>query len=322
MIFEDWIREITEPSLREKLLELRQRYEFLSENLFSQYEPTKKATRRSQFEFMARLDQWLSQLQTDEQRRVAFRSIEYLFFAGVEEFEELYRCALEEVERWLMEVNSLDPFDSGSTIQKELRFTWFCPITDSLRINSFLHVTGISGSTFRPDWLSMRRFATNSEVLGHIADHKIKYLVLLEDFIGSGRQARKVLKYASSLLNIPILVVPLIICAPGMKRISDFANKESSVSVRPIVVLPKNCLVSLKQASGEPLLFEDLRGVMQSHYQQLPKRRLNGEYGFQQVGSMVVTYSNCPNNTPPLYHQAPPGESALFPRLARPWSAK
>ena len=320
MIVEKWVREHRDQKERDRILELRQRYEFLSKNLFNEYQPTKKATSRHQHEFMMRLDQWLAHIPEDEQRRTAFRSIEYLFFAGVEEFDELYRCALVEAKRWLLEINDIDPFDSDKAVNREIKSTWFCPISDSFRINSFLHVAGISGDEYRPDWFSLRRFASEQKILCHLTKKRIKNLVLLEDFVGSGRQALKVLRFAAEILDINILVVPLIICAPGMHKMVKFARSRPSVSIRPIVVLPKNCLISVREVSGEPWLFKELRPVMRGHYKRLNRRAIRGDFGFHKVGSMVVTYSNCPNNTPPLYHAARDGETALFPRLARPWN--
>ena len=315
-----WIEQINDRTLRERILELRQRYDFLSKNLFREYEPTRRDSRRHQRDFMMRLEHWLDQFPSEEDKITAFRSVEYLFFAGEEEFLELFRCAKTTVQQWIAEINDLDPFDSESSVRAEIKRSWFCPITDSFRVNSFLHVTGLSGDEYRPDWLSMSQFADKEKICRYVKRKKVKYLVLLEDFVGSGKQARKVVNYAASAVNIRILVVPLIICAPGLKRLFELTSKLKNLSVKPIVVLPENCLVSPEGSVGEPLLFSSLRPVMRSHYQSLGRSTNGQEYGYGGVGSMVVTHSNCPNNTPTIYHRSRTGQTALFPRLPRPWS--
>lgn len=321
MIIENWIKDISEPKLRAKILDLRQRYVFLADNLFCEYEPTKKAPERFLREFMLRTEKWLAQISDDKQRQTAFRSIEYIFFAGREEFNELHRCTFEELKRWLLEINEIDPFDSEEEILSELNSSWICPITDSLRINSFLHINGISGGTFRPDWHSMRKFAREEEVCNYIDSHDVKYLILIEDFVGSGSQVLEVLQFVTSIVDIPILVIPQIICATGMEVLREASIEWPSTCIRPIIVIPKNCLVAPDKEPGEPELFDLLREVMKQHYDRLNHSLKGKEFGFGKTGSMVVTYSNCPDNTPPLFHRALEGEIALFPRLDRPWSS-
>ena len=322
MVIERWIEEITDRRIRDRVLELRQRYEFLAARLFAEYEPTRRDSRRHQHDFMLRMEKWLDQFRSDEQKLIAFQSIEYLFFAGVEEFDELYRCAFTVVQRWLMEVKDWDPFECREAVRKELKKCWFCPITDSFRINSFLHVMGVSGKEHRPDWLSMSRFAKKKKISEYVESQEISYLVLLEDFVGSGSQACRVIEFALSALNIKILVVPLIICAPGVEKIAKVAALHSSVFLKPIVILPKNCLVTPTKNDGEPKLFTRLRGVMRNHYRRLGKRLTGGAYGFCKVGSLVVTHSNCPNNTPPIYRYARVNDTPLFPRQSRPWARR
>ena len=319
MLVERWIQEISDRRLRARVLELRQRYEFLARNLFADYQPTRRDSRSEQRDFMKRMELWLGQFHDDKERLVAFRSIEYLFFAGVQEYDELYRCAYQEIERWLLEINELDPFTANESIRSEVRRCWICPVTDSLLINSFLHVTGISGQQYRPDWFSLSQLGDAEAIQEHVRSNNLRFLVLLEDFVGSGRRATKVVRFAASVVDVPILVLPLIICEPGVEKMNRLSAACTRVTVRPIVTIPYNCLVGPTPRQGEPATFPPLRTLMRAHYGRLG-RRLNGKgFGFGRVGSMMVTYSNCPNNTPPLYHWVRPGDTALFPRLSRPW---
>ncbi|WP_458367887.1 phosphoribosyltransferase-like protein [Marinobacter shengliensis] len=41
------------------------------------------------------------------------------------------------------------------------------------------------------------------------------------------------------------------------------------------------------------------------------------EFGYSKIGSLVALYSNCPNNTPPMYHHLSTNWSPIFPRSSR-----
>lgn len=319
MLIDDWVATITDKHQRARLIELRQRYEFLGKNLFNEFEPTRRAPSKHVRDFLYRLDSWLLQFENEDDRYAAFSSIEYLFFAGPEEFYELYRSAYESVARFVMQEANIDPFQPGESLKTELESVWFCPATDSLKINSFLHTVGLKGHEHRPDWFSLKKFADQDKLERYIQEEEIRYLVLLEDFSGSGKQLSKVARFAAETLSIPILLVPLIICAPGLQRVQKECAKRSHLQVRPIAVVPKDCLVGELQVAGEPATFVPLRSAMERHYNALQRRINGGPYGFNKVGSLVVTSGNCPNNTPPIYHQTNVDHVALFPRLARPW---
>lgn len=322
MKIEKWIEDISDSRKRERILELRQRYEFLSRILFSEFEPTRKSPDSNSRDFMQRLENWLNQFDSEEEQRTAFESIEYLFFAGPEEFYELYRCAHQLIQRWVLGNTSIDPFGDAANLNKEMEKVWFCPITDSFRINSFLHLTGSEGKQYRPDWYSLSKFSSKKHITEFIASEKIDYLVLLEDFIGSGKQASGVVEFVTTTVKIPTLIVPLIISEPGLNIMEKNLAASTLTAIEPVVVLPSDCLVRPTPMPSEPLLFQNLRNIMAKHYSKLGKNLSGKEYGFGKIGSLAVTFSNCPNNTLPIYHQSSKSEIALFPRLSRPWSPK
>lgn len=226
------------------------------------------------------------------------------FFVGQQEFEELYRCALEhEIKPWLIDIAKIDIFndDASERLDEELKSTWPCPVTDSLRINGFLHITGLAGQSIRPDWLSLKELASAEKIETYRTKNSIRYLILIEDFSGSGGQLCRALKFASENFNGPILVIPLIICAPGDRavtaKIKELKNK--NLYYRPVSILNDSCLVSVKQSEGEPSLFPKLREALKSGYTKMNFPLEGKEFGWKEVGSLVVMYSNCPNNTPP-----------------------
>lgn len=301
---------------------LRGLYETLAAHLFHQFEPTKKVSNRVSRDFMARLNTWLNCFESEEDQWNAFRSIEYLFFAGHQEFEELYRCASEHIIKpWLIDLANIDIFSENASelLNAELKATWPCPVTDSLRINGFLHITGLEGQSLRPDWLSLRELGCPDRIEAYRNKKGIKYLVLLEDFVGSGGQLCRALKFASENFNGPIIVIPLIICAPGDKAVKDKIAelKNNNITYKPVSILSDSCLVGPASTPGEPKLFSKLRATLKSGYETIEHPLDGEEFGWNKVGSLVVLYSNCPNNTPPIYHQTSATWKPLFPRSER-----
>jgi len=312
----------SDPKRRINAIRLRGFYELLTEHLFCQYEPTRIVSPRVTRDFLYRLERWLEGLADDGDRWAAFRSIEYLFFAGQDEFTELYRCAHDHVlTKWLLEEENLDIF--SPTIDRELQRAfdacWPCPVTDSLRINGFLHLTGLKGQDLRPDWMSLRELGSKENIRAYAKKEKIKYLVLLEDFVGAGGQLSRALRFAADTFEGPILVVPLIICAPGDRKVQDEirAIGRNDITYEPMLLLEDDCLVGKTSNPGEPKLFEPLRKALKESYQLMHKNLNGDEFGWKYVGSLAVLYSNCPNNTPPMFHQQSPEWNPIFPRATR-----
>jgi len=273
-------------------------------------------------EFLDRVDRWLDGFPDDKTRWTAFCSIQYLFFAGQNEFDEMYRYAAENILKpWLVDVGNIDIFDSqhSKSLDDELGACWLCPVTDSLRINGFLHVTRIKGTGIRPDWKSLSLLGAEDRIRAYVEKKKIKRLVLIEDFVGSGRQIDSVLSFATKVFAGQILVVPLIVCADGDRLLSERAAvvPDGRVTYRPVVVISDQCLVGQDATPGEPELFKLLRVALSAGYRRIKRKTEGGEFGYGLTGSLVVLYSNCPNNTPPVYHSSSKSWSPLFPRSNR-----
>ena len=313
---EKWILEISDRKKRNRLLELRQRYEFLAQELFNEYQPTLNSNDENIRQFMLRLNLWLDQFDDVDAQIAAFESIEYFFFAGIDEFHELYRCAAVKIERWLIGRYKLCPFSPKTPEQYDsiLKESWICPVTDSFRINDFLHLTKLSEAGLRGDWYTLSSMGDSQEIRNK--SKSVKNLILLEDFTGSGVQISSVLRFALNTTDLPILLIPMVACAPAINMISSIMNnyERGRVIFDPIVILEENCLVGPDNNDGEPMLFNRLRTVLESHAVNIGHEK---PYGFGDVGCLVSTYSNCPDNTPPLYHTALINHQALFPRLPR-----
>lgn len=154
-----------------------------------------------------------------------------------------------------------DPQFSSKLEREMKRHTWYCPITDSMDINEFYHANHISGVEHRPSFSTLAMLDpinkdSDSPLLnkllaflkkpdrGQRRERPLKRLVLLEDFVGSGTQMKSAIKWAAERLDLQILVVPLIICGPGMTVLHELTKQYPTVlSSSPVVQIgPDNLL--------------------------------------------------------------------------------
>ncbi|MFM0392920.1 phosphoribosyltransferase-like protein [Paraburkholderia phytofirmans] len=317
---DSWIQYSVEYS--QKTVRLKQLYELQAEFLFNQYEPTKAVPADDGMDFILRLDRWVAGFDQPEHRWSAFHGLRYFFFVGQHETDELYRCAVQHIFlRWLSDHAGLDIFaeDFPTALQAEANFCWPCPVTDSLRINSLLHRTGIDSQSLRPDWLSLKQLGDRDKIEKYVSKKNIKYLVLFEDFVGSGQQCERAAKFALQAFPGPILLVPLIVCHPGDEILRQLAlDSGGRLTYSPVVVLNSECLIGEMVSENEPKSFDGFRKAMDYGYKKGGFNLNGGAYGYDKVGSLASSYSNCPNNTPPIFHaQSETWPFPLFPRKRR-----
>lgn len=292
---------------------------YLGRKVFDDYEP-------SQFDrFEDRLDRWLHNVDDDQDRQTLFRLMNRLFFIGRSEFESLCRAAFEgPVIRWLVEqldirissVGAIDVINAG------VETTWFCPITDSMRINSFLKVNKLAGKSHIPDWRSLRKFGDKAKILEFIQANHIDRIVLLEDFVGSGTQMKSAVNFAATLSEqIPILVCPLVICPGGSVVGSDLASINTNVTFTPVLQLTDSMLIKPDSQEGEAGICDSVRNLILNVKDRLGVQEGDALsqrfHGYKGTGAVVAMYSNCPNNSLPIICDNTDRWSALFPRIKR-----
>ncbi|HQS07644.1 MAG TPA: hypothetical protein PLK13_02365 [Xanthobacteraceae bacterium] len=296
------------------LIQLRDHLVWLQKELFHEYEPNRYES------FDDRVSAWLRNVPDGDDRKSLFRLLEHLFFVGKQQFDSLCRAAYgAQTTRWLIDLEclSLTNPQLSQLIDKEMRNTWFCPITDSMRINSFLKLNGHPGHDYRPDWRSLQIFADPDKLRNYVLADNIKRLVLLEDFVGSGNQIKEVVGWAAATLpRIPILVIPLVCCPAGVKTGKELSSSHGNVIFSPTLTLrPEHFLIETPRAN-EPEVFAQVRNLIHR-----VGARLNGWesnlFGYETTGALVALYSNCPDNTLPIVHYKGADWNPLFPRVRR-----
>ena len=172
-IFDEWLRGPPPRSMATHTL--RRLYKLQEIFLFEQYEPSKAFTAHEGTSFIRRLENWV--LGFDEKDQwAAFHSIRYFFFAGHAETEEMYRCAVQnKLLPWLASEAHLNIFSPSfdEELQAEIKATWTCPLTDSLRISGFLHRTGLPSRPIRPDWYSLKRLGDTKKIESYAKDKEL-----------------------------------------------------------------------------------------------------------------------------------------------------
>ncbi len=298
----------------------------LADRLYSEYEPT----RGPYPDFWRRLEKWFSNLEREDDQQLFFRLLPQTFFVGPREFESLYRVAFnKQIAVWLIDQLgiALNAVNAADLLKQAVKETWFCPITDSMRINAFYHLNHIEGRDYRPDWRSLYKFGSIDKITKHMSQWGIKRLVLLEDFVGNGGQIQKSVDWASRLPGkIPLLVVPLLLCPCGLTFMQELQQKYAHVRVSPCILLPEAGFIEETPRAGESPLFTGIRRICISATAQMREGLTPDQietakgylpFGWKKTGALIVLYTNCPNNTLPIIFHGSPRWNPLFPRASR-----
>jgi hypothetical protein len=318
---QDWILADAES---QDLIDTNARIVTFAAALYAEYEPT----RGPHPDFWQRLEAWLDNVADETDQKALFRLVPHLLFIGPREFDSLYRVAYRDTfVRWLIDLLALDVRapDLDAQIVAAVAGTWFCPITDSMRINAFYKLNRLVGRDLRPDWRSLAQFGSEDKLRCFMKDESISRLVLLEDFVGTGSQIYDAIQFAGHLTpSVPILVVPLVMCPGAMGTIQTLETQYPHVTISPALTLREDDFISDPPTPNELPLFADIRRIAVATFASLKTglstKELSQLYeplGFGSTGGLVVLYSNCPDNTLPLVHRTSDDWHPLFPRASR-----
>lgn len=305
--------------------------------LYKTYEPNKFGPE----DFWMRFEQWLDNVPLDAEKQLLFQLLAEILYLGPVEFEELYRYAYQgPISRWLIDTCQIDVFapDGHKKLIAAARETWFCPVTDSFRINAFFHVNNLAaGANLRPDWHSLFELGDVYKINAYCSDpeNNIKRLVLIEDFVGGGFQSLATVRFAvTHIHDLQVLFVPLVICPKGVEKARQLevemcSRRAGSLRYEAVMELPNDAFLTQNQSPYvEPNPYIGaLRNLINTSYPKVSGNRLPGPKPFDPfgypysdpTGGLVVMYSNTPDNTLPLIHWRPPEKTwhPIFPRHSR-----
>lgn len=301
----------------------------LEKRLFNTYEPSQLPNP----DFWQRLEKWIDNVSPEQSDEITlFNSIPELFYIGPDEFRELYRYTYNgPIARWLIEIEtiSLDDSNAQAKLKSAVDKTWFCPISDSMRINSFCHVNNIpSGLDFRPDWRSLAILGGEQKIRDYCSSNNIKNLVLLEDFVGGGSQLKEAINFADKFSDIlSILIIPLVICPKGHQVLTDH-EKISGFTYNPTLVVDKRSFIN--ETTNKKQSYESLKNLAFNKYTttsnghnawdiDASRKHIKPYHplGWGETGGLIIMYTNAPDNTLPIFHCDSHTWSSLFPRHSR-----
>ncbi len=311
-----WTMEIEAPDFNA----IYEQIDYHSQKHFNEYMPTIGPHP----DFIVRLRDWLENLSEEEDQKILFRLVPHIFFISRDEFSSLYRAALHgEVIKWLVDELNIKFSDhkAEEKLRNALRETWFCPITDSMQIAYFYHTNNLEGIDLRPDWRSLEKFGSDEKIKDYMRSKGLKRIVLLEDFVGSGSQIeRAVIFAASSIDDMKLLVIPLLVCPEGEETGKKLENRFHNITFSPVLSLPNEAFVFKTEQKGEGDIFIQARDLVQRLDDIVKgnnKKKYYGPFGYRNTGAIIVMYTNCPDNTLPIIHHFSNTWNPLFPRSSR-----
>ncbi|WP_224995951.1 hypothetical protein [Cesiribacter sp. SM1] len=304
---------------------------YLADNLYNDYEPTKY----DYPEYKFRLTNWLDNINDDELKKKLFKLAAKVFYINQEGISSLNRTAyLSIIKRWIFEESNLKCDDPNLQIKLEehLKAVWYTSLSDSMRINSFYKVNSLSSShEIKADWRSTKAMSNSNTGQTHRGDienwrnyvqqRKVKYIVVLEDFVGTGKQSKPIIKSITETFpENRILFVPLLICQKGLSELKSLEETSLNLKIKPVIVLPSAAFISWHEKNediNQPSEIEKLQTeLIDKVTEGLSEKKRNKLKKFN-LGSLVVMYTNTPNNTSPLIHVNTDKWKGLFPRKNR-----
>ena len=163
-----------------------------------------------------------------------------------------YRTAYSRnIASWLMDVEGL-PFFGGDTearLTTAVEETGFTEVTDSFGLGNFLRWNNIVGHGLRFTWEQhLSTWDPNAfmrDVMHCGTGTPRRYLVLLEDFVGSGSQMETAVNLACSLTNVErVLLCPIVICPDGGDCARRLAKRHGNLDYSPVLELPEEAFIS------------------------------------------------------------------------------
>lgn len=315
-------------SLSRDFSEIRSLTDFLEQNLYAEYVPARVG---AQGGFGVRLAEWIGSADREADRQALYLLLGRLVFLGQDQMMAGYQTAYSRnIASWLMGVEDL-PFFGGDTearLTSAVDETAFTEITDSFGLGSFLRLNNIAGHGLRFTWeqhlSTWDPDAFIRKVMLVRNGKPRRYLVLLEDFVGSGNQMEKAVNLACKLTDVErVLLCPIVICPDGGNRARKLEKRHDKLDYSPVMELPKEAFISKVATPNEHKHHDLIRKALLSLHKLVKGTKGSwpqetSAFGYEETGAVFCKFDNCPDNSVPvLHHRSDSGWSPLFPRTDR-----
>jgi hypothetical protein len=296
-------------------LEMITLVEYLAVRVFTNYEPAEHQS------FFVRLGKWLNNFSDEDSQKTLLQLVPHLLYLGRDEFNSLYRAAYgANIARWLVELESIELSSENYTDQLKNAYkkTWITPLTDSLRINSFLKINSSSGHKVRPDWRALSHLGCPDRISEYMKREGIERVAMVEDFVGTSTQSRDTIQFACQTFpHIQFMVCPLVVCLEGDVIFNRLASSISNLKYDPVLVLRENTALRCGSVAGEPNLFARIRELHREIATKIGYNIADID-GYGHCGSLTAMHTNCPDNSHTMLWEETDNWTPLFPRVRRP----
>lgn len=315
----------SDPELRR----IEQLLDFLSQELYGDYEPYAEWP-----VFMERLGAWVQNVDNEAHQQTLFRMVPWLLFFGKEDMKTMYRAAFAgPITQWIIEKAAipLGTADLDTRFDAAVAETWFGSMA-GMDIGSFMRLNGISEQNLRPEFRVLSHLGDPQRIRDHlrtpdaIRPNGYRRIVVVEDVVGSGRQMKDAVRILDELTEFEVLLCPIIVAKAGCETGEMITQKNAKhMTFSPHYRIPEAAtLEPVPTSAEEPTHFNAARELVNQTWDRLKlPKQYDKPFGIGNLGLLVLTYLNCPNNVPPLFHRmTEPTESSLgwfplFPRVVR-----
>ncbi len=273
--------------------------------------------------FPPRLLTWLRNVKQKQQQQTLLQLLGWLNYIDSRQVASLYRDAYRRIiTPWVGYGLSPDEalaVDYEEQLRLRVSNYQFLSITQSFKYVEFRNANGLSGVS--PCLLLGEDLEMLPNIVKRIPERR-KGLIVLEDFVGKGQQAARVLTRLRTVVDssLPILFVPLMALSQGVERLQNTPSLKD-ITVSPAIQFSIDQCVFDQETAAEPSQLTRFRAIVRVTKDRV-LRQLNAQddpprnaFGYEGSGALVVTFHNTPNNTLPLIHHRAPAWQPLFRRI-------
>jgi hypothetical protein len=272
--------------------------------------------------FPVRLKKWLDNVNQPSEKQALFHLVCRINFIDRSQMLALHRDAYRRIiAPWVIGAtltpDTLLSPDYERNVRVALRRAFLCSITESLSFDDFLNVNSLAGLP-KPIILGENEKKVAVSVPKNMTKHN--GVIILEDFVGTGKQAAKVIRMLRSVISddLRILFVPLVVLERGLLAL---AKAHPNVTIEPVLVIHEAESIAKTASPGEDEITGRIRSIIKKTSKRVQESLHtlddppSDPFGYKGSGALVVASHNTPNNTLPIIHHKSPDWFCLFRRL-------
>lgn len=277
--------------------------------------------------YIDRLFTWVDQVSHVSHKQTLFKLATWLLFVGAEEMKSLYRSSYSGiVTRWIIDQAQIDisSSDFPGKLEAAIAKTFFGSLA-GMDIGTYCRINDVQQS-YRPDFREVAAIGDTDKLISHLQSKGYERVVAVEDYVGGGTQMKEAWRCLRHLggaqpAPIPLLIMPIISAPKGVLTGNSLSSKSTAFKVE--YPLPNISCIPAVIGSGtkEHVLARKARKLFTRYWSQTAGSQrtqpLYGPFGYDGVGSLVLTYLNCPDNVPPAIHHKSDSWEPLFRRTSR-----